>query len=159
MHIGYDKASLDGESIDYDGPVSTDYYGRRVPRHAHGTAKFSGHTSSGHIIADQIAALFDRIVNPALFMRRLTLSAMNLACEVSLSPTLRPEQLELFTDYDEVAKRRKAEAEALARERRRQQAILNIKKKFGKNAILKGLNFADGATQRERNSFIGGHHS
>lgn len=159
LQAGYDKASLDNESIDYDGPLSTDYYGRRVPRHAHGTANLKTHTSSGHIISENIASLFDRIVNPALLLRRLTLSAMNLAYERDLSTVPQSEQLELFTDYDELQKRRKAQAEELARERRRQEAILSIKKKFGKNAILKGLNFAEAATQRMRNSLIGGHHS
>ena len=78
--------------------------------------------------------------------------------EADIQPDNKAVQLDLFTDYEKQEKEQKAEEEMLARERRRQEAVLQIKKKFGKNAILKGLNYADGATQRERNQQIGGHH-
>ncbi len=159
LHVSYDSESLTNPEIraQYRGRVGIDFYGRRVPFHSHGTVNLPGHISSAQIISQLVSELFDRIVNPILLVRRLNITAMRLMPENERrAPKSR--QLELFTDY-EAANRREAETEAtLARERRRQEAILRIKKQFGKNAILRGLNFEDGATQRERNQQIGGHH-
>lgn len=160
LTVGYDVESLADPDIAaaYTGRITTDHYGRRVPAHAHGTANLDAPTSAASILTATVAALFDRIINPALLVRRLTLSANRLVSESEIPPRKPEEQLDLFTDYEALARRRKAEEERLAKERRRQEAILQIKKKFGKNAILKGLNYADGATQRDRNKQIGGHH-
>lgn len=159
LHIGYDVESLADPTIraQYHGRITVDYYGRQVPFHAHGTANICRHTSSSDILTRSIGELFDRIVNPCLLVRRITLSANRLIREECLNARREAVQLSLFDDHDEIA-RRKQETVRLAKERRRQEAILKIKKRFGKNAILKGLNFADGATQRNRNRQIGGHH-
>lgn len=161
LTVGYDTASLTDPAISasYRGPVRTDHYGRLVPVHAHGTANLPSPTSSASILLDHIGTLFDRIINPGLLVRRLTISVNNLVPERSLSVPApsRPVQLDLFTDYDAIRRREEAERKRLLRERRRQEAVLRIKKKFGKNAILRGLNYAEGATQRDRNSQIGGH--
>ena len=160
LTIGYDTESLTDKDIrkKYQGKVATDRYGRQVPAHAHGTANMERPTSSERILMEKAGGLFDRIVNPDLLVRRITLSANHLMHETDIQPDNRAVQLDLFTDYEKLEKEWKAEEEVLARERRRQEAVLKIKKKFGKNAILKGLNYADGATQKERNQQIGGHH-
>ena len=160
LTIGYDTESLTDRSIreKYQGKVATDRYGRQVPAHAHGTANIERPTSSETILMEKAGGLFDRIVNPDLLVRRITLSANHLMHESDIQPNNEAVQLDLFTDYGKLEKEQKAEEEMLAKERRRQEAVLQIKKKFGKNAILKGLNYADGATQRERNHQIGGHH-
>lgn len=160
LEIGYDIESLTNPSIrtQYHGRVTTDHYGRQVPFHAHGTANMEFATSSSRILTDKVNALFERIVNPILLVRRITLSANHLVNENGMKSRLKPVQLDLFTDYDEIERKEKEETARLERERRRQDAILNIKKRFGKNAILKGLNYADGATQKDRNKQIGGHH-
>lgn len=160
LTIGYDTESLTDRNIreKYQGKVATDRYGRQVPVHAHGTVNMERPTSSETILMEKSGGLFDRIVNPDLLVRRITLSANHLMHEADIQPDNKAVQLDLFTDYEKQEKEQKAEEEMLARERRRQEAVLQIKKKFGKNAILKGLNYADGATQRERNRQIGGHH-
>ena len=160
LTIGYDTESLTDRNIreKYQGKVATDRYGRQVPVHAHGTVNMERPTSSETILMEKSGGLFDRIVNPDLLVRRITLSANHLMHETDIRPDNKAVQLDLFTDYGKLEKERKAEEEMLVRERRRQEAVLQIKKKFGKNAILKGLNYADGATQRERNQQIGGHH-
>lgn len=159
LTVGYDVESLTDAAVRsrYNGRITTDWYGRPVPVHAHGTANIPAPTSASSTLTAAVAELFDRIVNPDLFVRRLTLSVNRLTQE---SASVRPEapvQLSLFVDHEE-ERRRKEQADTLAKERRRQEAVLHIKKMFGKNAILKGLNYAEGATQRERNRQIGGHH-
>lgn len=160
LTVGYDVESLTDPEISgkYDGRITTDYYGRRVPAHAHGTENLEYPTSSANVIMAAVARLYDRIINPRLLVRRLTLSVSHLTGEESVKEILKTVQLDLFTDYDEQRRRREVEKAALAKERRNQEAVLKIKKKFGKNAILKGLNYSEGATQRERNRQIGGHH-
>lgn len=160
LTVGYDSVSLTDPAVRtrYEGPVTVDHYGRQVPAHAHGTVNLGSPTSSGRIITDKVAELFDRIVNRNLLVRRLTLSINRLHDENSVTVPDVPEQLDLFTDYDALKRRQEAEEEVLSRERRCQEAVLRIKKVYGRNAILKGLNYADGATQRDRNCQIGGHH-
>lgn len=161
LTVGYDIESLTDPDISsrYHGRVTTDRYGRRVPAHAHGTENITRPTSSAKTITAAVARLFDRIVNPDLLVRRLTLTAGRLTPESEIGESDRaPVQLSLFDDYDEQRKRIEAVRMENMRERRRQEAVLRIKKKFGKNAILTGLNYADGATQRDRNRQIGGHH-
>ena len=160
LTIGYDTESLTNPSIRarYNGRVTTDFYGRKVPVHAHGTINFDRPTSSDRIIMSKVAQLFDRIVNTDLLIRRINLSANHLIKEEDICARQRAIQLNLFDDYDEIRQQEDAEKEDLYKERRRMEAVLKIKKMFGKNAILKGLNFDEGATQRDRNRQIGGHH-
>lgn len=155
LTIGYDTLSL--SSGKYRGKIRTDHYGREVPVHAHGTANIDKPTSSGIILMEKTAELFDRIVNPSLLVRRITLSINHLVNESEVKQPDSFVQLELFPDFEKL-KQDKAEKERLAKEHRRQEAVLEIKKKFGKNSILTGLNYAEGATQKERNRQIGGHH-
>ncbi|MCQ2221275.1 MAG: DNA methylase [Prevotella sp.] len=160
LTVGYDIESLTNPDIaaKYHGPVTTDYYGRRVPKHAHGTANLGCHSSSRKKIREAVLELYDRIMNPDLLIRRLNLTTNHVISEEKANSQRKgPIQLDLFTDY-EVLKKQKAEEEAaLAKERKIQEAMLKIKKQFGKNALLTGLNFAEGATAKERNAQIGGH--
>ncbi len=159
LTVGYDIENLtDPERRkSYTGPVKTDYYGRRVPVHAHGTTNLEKHSSSTKIIMDAVLELFERIVNPALLIRRVTMSANHVIKESELPKESSFEQLDLFTDYEARERDRKAENQALEREKKMQQAVLSIKKKYGKNAILKGMNLQEGATTVDRNNQIGGH--
>ena len=159
LTIGYDTESLTDRAVRerYQGKITTNRYGKQVPAHAHGTTSMERPTSSGKMLMEKVGELYDRIVNPDLLVRRINLSANHLVHESAPRLSSQAVQLNLFTYSEELEKRQKLQEE-LAKERRRQEAVLQIKKKFGKNAILKGLNFADGATQRERNQQIGGHH-
>ena len=142
----------------YKGEVTTDYYGRAVPKHAHGSVNLDKQTSSTRIITEAAMSLYDRIVDDTLTVRRMYVVANRVVPESEAADKrVESEQLSLFTDYAEVERQRQSEAEALAREKRLQRAVLNIKQKFGKNSILKGMSFEDGATARERNKQIGGH--
>lgn len=154
LTVGYDVTSLTDPTISsrYNGRISTDHYGRQVPYHAHGTTGFENPTSSGSVITQEVIGLYRRIVNPILLVRRLTLSVEHIIPE-RLIKSRQVRQLDLFTDYEAC---RAAEKE-LSRERRRMEAINALRHRFGKNAILKGINYADGATQRERHQQIGGH--
>ena len=144
-------------SRDYHGPVSTDRYGRIIPKHAHGTANLERCTSSGEDLLRAVTALYDRIVNRHLLIRRLSLSAGRLLDEAVVPRQEQPEQMDLFTDYAAREAQRAEDAAAHARERRLQETMLDIKKKYGKNAILKGMSLEEGATAKSRNGQIGGH--
>ena len=160
LTVGYDIESLTNKEImlKYDGPVVTDNYGRLVPKHAHGMANLGKLSSSTKLIMDAVTSLYDTIVNPNLLIRRLTLATNHVVSEEKANEASNaPVQLDLFTDYDALEKQNKAQREALAKERRMQEALLNIKNKYGKNSILRGLSFEDGATAVERNKQIGGH--
>ena len=154
LTVGYDIENLKGTA--YTGEVTTDRYGRKIPKHAHGTVNLDGYTSSGEELLKAATSLYDRIVDKTLLARRLTLCANHLLDESSVPEDL-PEQIDLFTDYSAKEKQKKEADTAHARERKLQETMLDIKKRFGKNAILKGLNLEDGATARERNNQIGGH--
>ena len=155
LTVGYDVDNLrDAERREqYHGKVKTDRYGRQIPKHAHGTANLEEYTASSRQIAAAILALFDRIVDKGLLIRRMYLAAHGVEREDTASAGPAMEQLDLFTDQA-AAQARRAE---LARERKLQEAMLDIKSKYGKNAILKGTNLLDGATAAERNNKIGGH--
>jgi DNA polymerase V len=131
--------------------VTTDHYGRKVPKHAHGTVNFPAANSSTHQITDAFTSLFDRIADPALLVRRLTLTANHLLPETSAMQRCEFQQLDLFAPPEGTEK------EDLAREKRRQKAVIGIKKKYGKNAIVRGMNLQEGATAMDRNRQIGGH--
>ena len=159
LTVGYDIDNLTNPDIrrKYKGEVTTDRYGRQVPKHAHGTANLSRATSSTRLITEAVMELYDRIVNPNLLIRRLNLTANHVVSEQSAQKKETYEQLTLFTDYEDREQQRRAEETELEKEKKMQQAVLDIKKKFGKNAILKGMNFEEGATTIQRNSQIGGH--
>ena len=160
LTIGYDVTSLTDPTVreKYHGKVTTDHYGRQVPVHVHGTTGTDSLTSSAKTIIAKTEELFDRIVNPDLLIRRLTLCVNHLIPEAEAESKKEIRQLDLFTDYKKLEQERQTEREKLALERHRQEAILHIKQMFGKNAILRGMNFADGATQKERNQQIGSHY-
>ena len=162
LTVGYDAESLIRPEIraKYHGPITTNHYGKAVPKHAHGTFNFQKPTSSSSLIMDGAAEIFDRQVNPDLLIRRLNLTTNHVKDEEfvnSQQSKTNYEQLDLFTDYEELDKQRQKEKARLAKERRMQEAQLRIKQRFGKNAILRGLNFQEGATAKERNKQIGGH--
>ncbi len=159
LTVSYDAENLTNPDIRarYSGRISTDHYGRQVPYHANGTARLDRYTSSSRLIIRQVSDLFERIVNPDLLVRRLTLSINNLLPEDKAPKRQPPQHPDLFTDYEELERRQQAEDAELAKERRRQEAIIRLRKQFGKNTILKGMSYTDGATQRIRNQQIGGH--
>ena len=159
LTVGYDRENLAaGSSAGYHGEISHDPYGRAIPKAAHGTANLEGYTSSSREIIAAVLALFDRIVDPRLTVRRINMSANHVLQEALVPPSVPAmEQLDLFTDYDAKARDEAEAAEEKQRERKIQQAMLGIKKKYGKNAVLKGMNLEEGATAQSRNRSIGGH--
>lgn len=159
LTVGYDIESLTNPEIrrKYHGEVTTDRYGRHVPRHAHGTANLSCQTSSTKLIMKAVEELYDRIINPDLLVRRITVVASRVVPEREADQKEVFEQLDLFTDYQALEQEREQEKQELDKEKRIQKAILDIQKKYGKNAVLRGMNFEEGATTRERNGQIGGH--
>ncbi|MDE6168737.1 MAG: DNA methylase, partial [Acetatifactor sp.] len=159
LDVGYDIENLTDPGIRklYKGPVSTDHYGRRVPKHAHGTANIGRRTSSTRLILDAVTEVYDQIVNRNLLVRRVTVTDNHVVGEDWKKEQETWEQLDLFTDYGALQEQKKKDEAALERERRMQMAMLDIRKKFGKNAVLKGMNLEEGAMTRERNRQIGGH--
>ena len=160
LTVGYDAESLTRPEIreKYHGEITTNYYGKAVPKHAHGTWNFDTQTSSSSLMMTAAAELFDRLVNPYLLIRRLNLTVNHVVSEsVADVKHTEPQQLDLFTDYDALEQQKQEEQARLDKERRIQEAQLKIKQRFGKNAILRGLNFSEGATAKERNEQIGGH--
>lgn len=158
--VGYDIENLtDPERrAKYHGTVVKDHYGRQIPKHSHGTINLDGHTSSTRKIMCAAGELFDRIVDRNLLIRRLNVVANHVLPKDS-APTKNDgfEQLDLFTDYAAQKAQQEREQQELEREQKMQKAMLTIKKKFGKNAILRGMNLEDGATAKDRNDQIGGH--
>ena len=154
LTIGYDIENLSNYEIKsgYKGEITSDFYGRKVPKQAHGTGNLGGYTSSGEKIMNCTMELYDRIINKNLLSRRITISANNLIKEEEI-PKKSFVQLNFFTD---IAKTKKDE-EKENKEKKIQKVMLDIKQKYGKNAVLKGTNLKEGATAIERNSQIGGH--
>lgn len=159
LTVGYDIENLTDPQIRkaYKGPVTTDHYGRKVPKAAHGTVNLKEKTSSTRLIMEAVLELYERIVDPGLLIRRVYVTANRVEEESVKSGEKTFEQLELFTDYEALEKQKEAEKAELERERKMQKAMLDIKRKFGKNAILKGMNLEEGGTTVERNGQIGGH--
>ena len=155
--IGYDIENITDPAIGYRGEVVTDGYGRKIPKHAHGTGNLPRPTSSGSLITKTVMEVYDRVTDPSLLVRRINITANHLVPESSLPREEGPQQLNLFVDFEEEQREKEEENAALEREKRRQQAVLGIRRRFGKNAILKGMNLEEGATARDRNSQIGGH--
>lgn len=159
LTIGYDIENITDKnrSQSYKGTVTTNYYGKKVPKPAHGTTNLPKQTSSTTLITNAVMELYDKIVNKKLLIRRINIVANKLVDEHSVKNANKYEQLDLFTDYEILKKQREKENAKSEREKRMQNTILDIKKKFGKNAILKGMNLQEGATAKDRNNQIGGH--
>ena len=156
LDIGYDISNVTEHN--YKGSVHVDHYGRRVPTPAHGSMSLEKHTSSTRLILDAALELFDKITDPNLFIRRVNVTANHVLSESVLKREKdKPQQLDLFTDYEAEAKKLELEKKADTKEKDLQHVLLNIKNKFGKNAILKGANLQEGAMTIERNQQIGGH--
>ncbi len=157
LTIGYDADSLKNPSSPYLGEVTVDYYGRAIPKHAHGSVNFPLHTSSTEEIMEGVLKLYDRIINPNLLIRRVNISVNNLIRESERCDDIENEQMDLFTDYDKKDREKKAKKARYDREKSKQNALIAIKKKYGGNAVLKGMNLTEGATTIDRNKQIGGH--
>lgn len=161
LTIGYDIENLKDEKKKnaYKGEITTDHYGRKVPKHAHGTTNLDRQCSSTMQIMEHVLALYDSIVDPNLTVRRINVVANRVVSEEEAVKNAEQqfEQLDLFTDYEKRKEQKEKENEMLEKEKRLQQAMLSVKKRYGKNAILRGTNFQEGATMRQRNEQIGGH--
>lgn len=158
--VGYDIENLTDPNrrAKYQGAIVKDGYGRQIPKHSHGTINLDGHTSSTRKIMCAAAELFDRIADHSLLIRRLNVTANHVIPEADVPKKNGGyEQLDLFTDYAAQDAEREQEQQELEREMKMQKALLSIKKRFGKNAILRGMNYEDGATAKDRNEQIGGH--
>lgn len=158
LTIGYDIDNLKGNKK-YSGEITTDQYGRKVPKHAHGTANLPNKTSSTKIIVNEAIKLFERITDKNLHVRRINVVANNLLNENSIEEKNDVYQLNMFEDYEKTQENIKREELMLKKERSMQEAIIDIKKRYGKNAILKGMNLEEGATSIDRNKQIGGHNA
>ena len=154
LTVGYDTSSLTAE---YSGPVDTDWYGRKIPKQAHGSKNLGKPSSSTRLIMEKMLELYDEIVDRKLLVRRMYVVANHIVPASSVPEEPAFEQLDLFTDYEQVEQQKEEESAALEKEKKLQQAMLAIKKKHGKNAILHGTSYQEAATGRERNAQIGGH--
>lgn len=159
LDVAYDIQNLRDpqRAAKYTGPIEADYYGREAPKGVHGSQNLGRFTYSTTRIMDAVAAIYDRIVDKGLLVRRFNVAVMHLLPQEEIKTEEVPEQLDLFTDYEKLERERKAEEAELEREHRVQKALLNIRDRFGKNAIVKGLNMQEGATAMERNKQVGGH--
>ena len=159
LTIGYDIENLtDAKRKNaYKGEIKTDFYGRQVPKHARGTANIGRKTASTKLITDAVIKLYDEIVDKKLLIRRINISANHVVPESTVTTDSAPYQFSLFENYEEAQRQKETEAAELEKERRIQETVIGIKNKFGKNAILKGLNLQEGATAKDRNEQIGGH--
>ena len=159
LTIGYDIANLSNPrlSAQYRGQVSTDRYGRSIPKHAHGTENLQRKTSSSQVLADAMMNLYRRITDKNLLIRRIAMSTNRVTDEKCMEEKPEFQQLDFFTDYKALQQQMEEEKSRLQEERQMQETLLNIKKKFGKNAVLKGMSLQEGATARDKNNQIGGH--
>lgn len=151
LTVGYDVESLRNPDIAYTGQITTDHYGRKIPKHAHGTANLGKLTSSSKIIVEAVMELFDRVVDEKLLVRRVVIAAGKVDTQKNADNEY--EQLDFFTDYE----KKEAEELTLKKERELQLAILKMERKYGRNAVIKGMNLLEGATTIERNAQVGGH--
>ena len=155
LTVGYDREF----PADYKGPIEDNYYGQTVPKPAHGSENIGRNTSSTRLIMAAAIRLYDRIVDPTLSVRRMYVVANHVTERVENADEMEPafEQMDLFTDYEAVERERREEAESLRKERRLQETLIELKNRFGKNIILPGTSYEEGATGRERNEQVGGH--
>ena len=159
LTIGYDILNLTNDELakNYDGEITIDYYGRLTPKHAHGTANIRRYTASSRMLTNGVIKLYDEIVNPKLLIRRINIAATRLKDDNTKFDDVKYQQLDLFTNYEEKELMLLNEEVDLEKEKRSQKVILDLKKKYGKNAVIKGMNLEDKATMRDRNAQIGGH--
>lgn len=159
LTVCYDVECLTNPEIrqKYHGEIKTDHYGRMVPKHAHGTQNLTMYMSSSKNIVNAVMELFDRIVNKDLLVRRMYVVANHVISESDARKKENYEQLNLFSDYDEQIRQRELQERKIKKEKNLQKAIIGLEAKYGKNAVLKGMNLSEGATTIERNGQIGGH--
>ena len=158
LTVGYDIENLSdkGRTINFTGSTVIDHYGRRVPESAHGSVNFGSFTSSSKIITDSVAGLFERITDHSMLIRRITIALTHLIPE-DQRPEQEEIQLSFFADNEAVIQKKEKEQHRLAREKKLQLTMIELKKKFGRNAVLKGMNLEEGATSIQRNEQVGGH--
>ncbi len=154
LTVGYDTGNI---TADYQGEITEDWYGRKVPKQAHGSENIGRQTSSTKLIMDAMLRLYDRIVDPELLVRRMYVVVNHVVPADAVKDEPVYEQMDLFTDQEELQKQREEEEKKLEKEKRLQSAMLSIKQKYGKNSILHGTSYEEGATGRDRNRQIGGH--
>ena len=159
LTIGYDIENLTNtqRAGAYKGEVTVDYYGRRVPKNAHGTVNIGRKTSSTQVIMEKVMELFEDIVDKNLLVRRVNIVANHIISEYDVLEEEGYEQIDLFTDYEKIEEKKKQEKTYLKKERNLQKTIIDLKKRYGKNAVIKGNNLQEGATTIDRNNQIGGH--
>ena len=160
LTVGYDIENLTNPNIrkKYKGEIVTDFYGRQVPKHAHGTVNLPHKTSSGRELTDAVLELYDRIINPDLLVRRINFAVNRLVTEAEAAKeAAEPQQLDLFAALTLEPEKLQQDEADLEKEKQLQQAMLGIKSKFGKNAVVKAMNLEEGATAMKRNKQIGGH--
>lgn len=157
LTVGYDSDNLKGSNNEYSGEVTQDFYGRSVPKHAHGSINFKGHTSSTEEIMAGLVELYDKIVDKRLFIRRINISVNNLIRESEREWNGACEQMDFFTDYGILDKEKDMAKARYKREKSKQNAVISIRKKYGRNAIIRGMSLEEGATAIDRNKQIGGH--
>ena len=157
LTINYDIENLTNPKIKYDGEITYDHYGRKIPKHAHGTIRLDYKTSSTKVLSRKCIELFDRIINPALLVRKINITACNIVDEKEAENDVVHEQLDLFNNNIENSKEKEYEKLQQKDELRLKKTLLEIKSKYGKNSILKGMNYEEGATTKERNEQVGGH--
>ena len=157
--IGYDIDNLTIPEIKskYFGEGTIDHYGRPVPKHAHGTINIDHYTSSSKTIMEYMLKLYDRIINRDLLVRRINMVASNVVKPESVEYKPVIQQFDLFSNNEEQEEIKRKELESEKEEKRVQEVLLDIKSRFGKNAILKGMNLEEGGTTIERNGQVGGH--
>ncbi len=154
LTVGYDIENLNTPGF-YKGEVTTDAYGRKIPKHAHGTVNLEKETSSSELIVTAVMELYDKIVNPKLLIRRINITVNDVKNESEIKEVF--VQTDLFTDSEKQLEKEKMEKLRQGKEKNLQKAIITLKKKYGKNAIIKGMNLEEGATAMDRNNQIGGH--
>ncbi len=159
LTIGYDIENLTDKQIssEYKGEVTTDQYGRKTPKHAHGTINLDKYTSSTNKIVAAAMELFDRIIDKRLTSRRINVVACRVIHETEITSENQFEQLDFFSNYEEKQADKEKEEKALKKEKNMQKAIIELKNRYGKNAVLRGMNLEEGATTISRNSQVGGH--
>jgi len=160
LHVGYDAVNLSTPELRraYSGETKINHYGREVPKSGHGSVNLGKYSSSSNQIIEAVADLFDRVVDPKLFIRRINVTANHVLSETEVPQTpVDEEQLDLFESPAEQERKKAEEQAKLDKEKRLQRTILDIKRKMGKNAMLRGMNLLEGATAKERNQQVGGH--
>lgn len=154
LGIGYDRENV---TKGFEGETVTDYYGRQVPKHAHGSENLGRYTSSTRLMEDCVCRIFDRIVDPSMLIRRINVCANHVIYEKDIPGGNGSPELDLFSDVESEEKKLEEAEKSLEKERRIQETIISLHRKYGRNSVLKGMNFEEGATAKDRNKQIGGH--